>query len=425
MGGAVSRLLPASIPFRFFAAAVVYHLLGWIALGAGAPDVPRFAGGLGWPLAALHLVTLGVLAMTAIGASLQLLPVATRQAVPSKRWPAVIWWLYTPGVAAVALGMGIPAPRLLAGGAVAVIAALAGYALLLARNFIGARGMPVVVAHGWAALASLLVVLASASSLAGAYVGWPWLGRGTALALHVSFAAYGFMGLLVLGLSYILVPMFALSEAPDERRARASLGFALAALLLSAAAASGMAPRPLRVTAIGAGAVAVALHWRLMSVALETGMRRTLGRSFTLVRMAWGMLAASLATALGIVLDAPFDGMAALFGLLLIGWLLTFHLGILQRIVPFLASMHAKPGRGRRPTPSSLTAERPLSIHLFCHVAAVAVLAAAILGDSSRLAFAGAVLGTVGALAFGTFFASVVRRMSVQGINDRGEARSS
>jgi hypothetical protein len=234
------------------------------------------------------------------------------------------------------------------------------------------------------------------------------------------------MGLLVLGLSYILVPMFALSAAPDERHARASLVFALAALLLSAAAASGVAPQALRIAAIGSGAGAVALHWRLMSVALKTGMRRTLGGSFTLVRMAWVMLAASLAAALGIVLDVPFDGMAALFGLLLIGgWLLSFHLGILQRIVPFLASMHGAPGRGKPPTPSSLTAERPLSVHLVCHVAALVVLTAAIFGDSSRIAFAGAMLGTVGALAFGTFFAIVVRRMSVLGIRDRREAPAS
>src|SRR6202521_3595973 len=126
IAGAASRLLPPSIPFRFFGAAVAYHLLAWIALFAGAQSVPRFAGGLGWPLAALHLVTLGVLAMTAIGASLQLLPVATRQPALSRRWPAAIWWLYTPGVAAVAVGMGVPAPRLLACGAVAVIVALFG-----------------------------------------------------------------------------------------------------------------------------------------------------------------------------------------------------------------------------------------------------------------------------------------------------------
>ena len=47
LGGATSRLLPASIPFRFFGAAVVFHLLAWLALLAGAERVPRFAGGLG------------------------------------------------------------------------------------------------------------------------------------------------------------------------------------------------------------------------------------------------------------------------------------------------------------------------------------------------------------------------------------------
>ncbi|MEO8506864.1 MAG: hypothetical protein ABI593_04470, partial [Betaproteobacteria bacterium] len=200
LAGATSRLLPASIPFRFFGAAVVYHALAWLALLAGSDTVPTFAGGLGWPLAALHLVTLGVLVMTALGASLQLLPVATRQPVHWQRAPAAVWWLFTPGVAATTLGMGIPAPSLLVGGALLVAVALVIYAVLLARNLIGARGMPVVVAHGWVALCSLAVVVVTALSLAGAYMGVPGLARSTALALHVAFAGYGFMGMLALGL---------------------------------------------------------------------------------------------------------------------------------------------------------------------------------------------------------------------------------
>ncbi len=413
IAGAASRLLPPSIPFRFFGAAVAYQFFAWIALFAGAQNVPRFGGGLGWPLAALHLVTLGVLVMTAIGASLQLLPVATRQPVRSKRWPAIIWWLYTPGVAAVALGMGVPAPPLLAGGAVAVAAALGGYALLLARNLVGARGMPVVVAHGWAALGSLVVVLATALSLACAYVGFPGFGRGMALTLHVTFAAYGFMGLLALGLSYILVPMFALSAAPDERRAAMSLTLAVTALLLAAAASSGIAERPLRIAAIGAGTGAVALHLRLMGLALKSGMRRELGRSFTLIRIAWASLVASLAAALGVALDAPVSGMGVLFGILLIvGWLLTFLVGILQRIIPFLASMHAAPGRRLAPTPSSLTAQRPLAIHFVCHLAALVLLGLAVVTGSERFASAGAIVGSVGAAAFAGFFLIVVKRMA-------------
>ena len=412
LGGAASRLLPASIPFRFFGAAVAFHLLAWLALLAGANQFPRFSGGLGWPLAALHLVTLGVLVMTAIGASLQLLPVATRQPVRSTRWPAAIWWLYTPGVAAVAFGMGSGLPLLLGVGAVAVALALLAYAVLLATNLRGARGMPGVVAHGWAALGSLLVVLATALSLAGAYLGAPLLGRTTALALHIAFAAYGFMGLLALGLSIILVPMFALSAAPDERQAIVSCALAVTALALAALAAFGVAPQPLRVIAIALGSVAVALHLRLMRVALRTGMRRELGRSFTLVRIGWAALVASLAGALAVVLDAPLAGLSTLFGLVLIGgWLLTFLLGMLRRILPFLASMHAARGAKRPPTPSSLSADRPLAIHFFCHLAALAGLALAVVADSPLIAALAAGVGALGAAAFGGFFLILLRRM--------------
>lgn len=411
LGGAKSRLLPPSVPLRFFGAAVFFHLIAWLALLAGSPRVPGFAGGLDWPLAALHLFTLGVLVMSAIGASLQLLPVATRQPVFSTHGPAVIWWLYAPGVAALTLGMGLARPVLLAAGAVAVVAALALYAWLLARNLLGARGMPGVVAHGWAALVSLLVLAASALLLAATWMGAPLVDRNTLLALHVAFAAYGFMGMLALGLSYILVPMFALSSAPAERPQIVSFAFAALALVLIALAATGVVPRWCLAGAIGAGAVAVALHLRLMTRALATGMRRELGRSFRLVRVAWAALVASLAVALALVLDAPVPRLANGFGLLVVGgWLLTFLLGILQRILPFLASMHTSPG-ARPPTPSALTSERPLAVHFACHLAALGLLAAAIGMDSVALAALAAAVGAAGAVAFAVFFVVLVRRM--------------
>ncbi len=412
LAGATSRLLPASIPLRFFGAAVACQLLAWLALLGGSGNLPRFAGGLGWTLAALHLVTLGVLVMTAIGASLQLLPVATRQPVRSMRGPVLVWWLYAPGVAAIALGMGLARPWLLAGGASAVVVALLVYAALLAQNLAGARGMPVVVAHGWTALVSLLVTLLTAFSLAFTYVGMPLLDRGTGLALHVLFAAYGFMGMLALGLSYILVPMFALSAAPHEKRALASWGLAILALALAAAAALGVAPRPLRIGAALAATIAITLHLRLMTVALKTGMRRELGRSFRLVRISWALLALSLLLALALAVDLPFEGMPALFGLVLIaGWLLTFLLGILQRIVPFLASMHKPPGKSPPRTPSSLTADRPLAIHFWCHLGALTLLSLAIVLDSAWIAAAGALAGSAGAIAFATFYLILIDRM--------------
>ena len=412
LAGAASRLLPPSVPLRFFGAAIVFHALGWLALLAGSPTLPRFAGGLGWTLAGLHLMTLGVLVMTAIGASLQLLPVATRQPLGSFRWPALLWWLYTPGVAVVALGMGLGAVAALAAGGAAVLTALVIYAILLARNLRGARGMPVVLAHGWTALASLVLVLASAAALVLAYAGLPTLGRTEALALHVAFAAFGFMGMLALGFSYILVPMFALASAPNERRALTSCALAALGLVLAGVAAFGAAAPALRILAILSAAVAVGLHLQLMRTALKTGMRRELGRSFRLVRIGWALLAVTLAAALALVLDAPFDGMATLFGLVLIGgWLLTFALGILQRVMPFLASMHKPPGKGPPRTPSSLTDDRPLAVHFWCHLAALALLAVAIAADSAWLAALAALVGAAGAVAFLVFFVILLRRM--------------
>lgn len=416
LAGAKGRLLPASVPLRFFGAAVAFHALAWLALLAGAADWAQWRGGLGWPLAALHLVTLGTLLSSAIGASLQLLPVATRQPVRSPRVAAALWWLYVPGVAALALGMGLAHPTLLALGAAAVVAALVAWATLLGLNLLGARGMPGVVLHGWGALAGLALLAASALALVALWLGHPLLGRDAARALHLAAGVFGTMGLLAFGLSYVLLPMFALSGVPDERLQLASGVSALAAVALAAVAAFDVAPLALRGAALAAGALALALHLKLMHHALATGMRRDLGRALQLMRIGWGALALALVVAL-LQLAAPALGLDAgrlgrLFVVLAVGgWLLSFLFGVLQRILPFLASMHAARGQPRPPTPSALTRERPLAWHFVAHLAALALLAAAVLADSAWLAGAAALAGGAGAVAFGLFYLGVWQRL--------------
>ena len=55
-GAVRERLLPASVPFRFFAAAGVFHVVAWIALLEASDDLAGQGGGLGPGLAALHLI---------------------------------------------------------------------------------------------------------------------------------------------------------------------------------------------------------------------------------------------------------------------------------------------------------------------------------------------------------------------------------
>ena len=417
LGGAGGRLLPASVPMRWFGLAVVAHLLAWGVLGASAAGWPAWHGGLRWPLAALHLATLGTLLASAIGASLQLLPVATRQAV---RWPraaGLLWWAYVPGLALLVAGMGLARPAWLAAGALPVLAVLVAWGVLTALNLRGARGMPGVVLHGWAALAALGLLVASAAALVALWNGQlPW-SRDTLRALHGLAGPFGVMGMLVLGLSAILLPMFALAAVPDDARQLRSGNLATLALALAIAAA--LAPAGgllLRGAALACGAAALALHVQAMRRVLAQGMRGDLGRSGRLIRLSWAMAAATLLLGLGGVVDESRGGDGDPFGRLaatcaVAGWLGSLLFGILQRILPFLASMHAALAKRRAPTPAALTAPLPLAVHEAGHLAALALLVPAVGWRSPGWLLAASVAGGVGAAGFGVFFATMLLRL--------------
>jgi len=412
LADAKSRLLPASIPFRFFITAAVFHLLMWLVLLSAAGDATSFRGGPGPALAAVHLLTLGVLTLTAIGASAQVLPVATRR-LPTAHWPiTLVFWLFVPGLIALCAAMYIRRPAVIAPAAAVTAAALIIFAAILADNLRRATSLPVVAAYGWAALASLLVLAGLGVALAGDYQIGVLPDHAAVALAHMIIGGFGFMGFLALGFSHVLVPMFALAATPAKRPAYA--GFVLAVVAVGTGTVGAVLGSKMMLTfaaLIGLGAAG--LHLWLMHQALATGMRKRLGLSFVLVRGAWVMLPSVLLVGLASLYDLAGPNGPTLFGFLLVaGWLLTFLLGILQRILPFLASMHAPRAPGKSPPPiSELAASRPIRIHSICHAVALFVIAAAIAGDMPELLRVGAGVGFVGAFAFLWFTAEVVRRL--------------
>jgi hypothetical protein len=160
-----------------------------------------------------------------------------------------------------------------------------------------------------------------------------------------------------------------------------------------------------------AGSTGVLLHLYLMRQALATGMRQDLGRSFVLVKSAWAALLLALVLAGVLWSGLPLPHARAWLALALVAWLLGMVLGFLQRILPFLAALHAAAGRRRGPTASSLTHERALRLHIACHFAALALLALAIGLDSATFAQLGAFTGLAGACAFAVFYLHVLRRL--------------
>ncbi|MCF8476396.1 MAG: hypothetical protein K9G60_05155, partial [Pseudolabrys sp.] len=343
LGGAKSRLLPRSIPFRFFAAAAGFHVLMWLGLVIASHEAVGFRGGLGATLASVHLLTLGVLTTTAIGASVQLLPVATRRALHAV-WPIkLIFWTTVPGMAAVVGAMYLVETNVLAVAAAITAAGLLLFCGLLADNLRRASSLPMVGAYGWAALVAFILVVAFGVALAIDDEGGVLPDHAAVALAHMILGGFGFMGFLVLGFSHILVPMFALAPAPPKRPSAVNFAIASTALGLGTLGAL-ISSRNILLIAALLGLAAALMHLWLMNQILKTGMRKRLGLSFVLVRVAWFMLPATLLIGLAALYGLAGDNGATLFSfLLLFGWLLTFLLAILQRIMPFLASMFVVP----------------------------------------------------------------------------------
>lgn len=398
-----SRLLPMSLPFRFFGAAAAFQLAAWTLLLVHSNDLLSFETGLGPIFGALHLLTLGVLAMSAIGATLQLLPVATRQAVRALWAVKLLWWALVPGIVAFAAAAAAYRPEWIGPGAMAVAFAFAVYAVLLFLNLKEAKGMRVVVLHGWAALACLAGLAATGIALVARYEHGIALEHAAWRSAHLALAAYGFMGLLAVGLSQFLLPMLALAPPPAPRISLGVLAVAVLAIVLALCGLQQMA------AALGLAAAAV--HVYCMERSLKARLRPALGTSFVLVRVSWGCLLASLAAA-----ALGFPGGTLVFGLALVpGWLLTFLLGVMQRILPFLASVHASSASRGTPLISAMTPVALLRAHAALHVLALAALALAALSGSVLLARVGAAAGLAAAALFAAFYVYVITKVRTHG----------
>ncbi|HYG87569.1 MAG TPA: hypothetical protein VD978_15025 [Azospirillum sp.] len=408
--GSRDRLLPPSVPFRFFAAALVFHTVGWLLLALGGDALAGSRGGPGTVMAALHLFTLGTLVMTSMGASYQLLPMATVRPVGSVFWAKASFWLAMPGIALLVAGLATLTHELACVGGALTALGLLVFAALMVDNLRSAREMPVVRHHAWAALASLAVMAGLGITLL-ADLRFGFLPDHRSLTgVHLGFALYGFMGMLVAGFSTILVPMLVLGQAPPVRLGHAAVLAGVVGLVLLVVGAF-VPGRLLTIAAVLAGLLAAGLHLRAMDGVMRGRMRKRLGTPFLMIRAAWAMLLLSLIVALSLAAGVDRLNVPTVFVILAVGgWLLTFLFGVLQRIAPFLASVHITvPGR-RPPLVSALTPERPVQAHAVLHLSAIALLVAGNLLDIEWIARAGAVSGVGAAIALIVFAVEVRAR---------------
>jgi len=411
---------PLSIPSSFFLA------MPLALLAAGAILMNSGIGALASPwtpqaLALTHAGTLGVLAMGMFGALYQMIPVVAGAPVP---------WIRLAHLVQISLLLGLAGFlwRLLGGPAAvmawAVIALKVaftaflvplGWALLRA----GTRGMTV---NGMRlAISSLAVVTLFGVSMARGWVDGMFPARRMLfIQTHLMVALLGWVGGLIMAVSWRVVPMFYLAPQADKARMRLQAALLLTGLLL---------PLLLLVTSAPAGPLtqgqwagvaalpAVIACWILQPLQTLTDIARRKRKRSDSSLLFWkaGLLSALLLGPLGAAalwLDDP--RWPLLFGWFAIwGWAGAIMHGMLGRIVPFLVWFHrysAKVGLEDVPSMRSLLPQSAVKAGFATHLGSVLTGAAAILAQSGAMARLTGLLLAATAVSLGYMLVSVLRK---------------
>lgn len=330
---------PLGFALRFFVTAPLHVALSLIVIAYYGPEAlqTRWHPAI---LAITHLLALGALAQTMFGAMLQILPVAT--GVHIIRSNVYLWGIYASlnaGTLCLALAFLNQQPAFFGYGFVLLLFAFgafvgtAAWALWRDRQQI-TKGAPTILRAVRFALLSLLITLLLGLYLAG-HLALSWSLPRQLTNLHAAWGLMGWVGLLLIGISFQVIPIFQVTERfPDPiTRWLAAVIFAglLGLSLLTTSKASGIMLVAVTTAIFTAyaiyGGVGLYLlyHRKRPQPDVTTLFWRTCFLSFFIIFGLW-LASSYLGDAYPIIL-----GFTALFG---VGW--SAINGMLYTILPFL-----------------------------------------------------------------------------------------
>lgn len=354
-GGLAARGAPPfRLPGEHFAAALAFLCAGAAALVWAAPDIAMGLFPLPRVVAATHLLTLGWITTSILGALYQFLPVALGTPI---RWPRVAdvtFALHVPGVALFVGGLAAGWPAVRGLGAAMFGIALLLFAVNLAATLRRAETRDVTWWALAAATAYLVVTIALGLALAlNLSTGVLGDARFLALGVHVHVAALGWVLLVLVGVGRHLLPMFLLSHGVGDGGVKAAVALIAAGVgalvLLHHLPAFVFLPIAGGLAAAGAAAFlvhAARLYRHRVKPRLDPGMRLA---AIALTFLALALVLAPAALLQGFA--APRLAVAYATALIL-GGLTLFVAGHYYKILPFLVWYHRfGPLVGKREVP--------------------------------------------------------------------------
>ena len=404
---------PFAAPLRFFLTAPIFAMAAGLLLAwsGGEMLASRWMPSL---LAAVHLLTIGFMLQIMLGATIQILPVVAGANLA--RPMRVALWLHgglSTGALLLAAGFWFGQPALLSAAAVAL--GLSTFAFLGAagRALSGVPSTSPTIRGLKLALAGLAGAVLLGAMLALALArGWPLPVMAMA-DLHVGWALGAWGGTLLAAMAYVVVPMFQLTPGYP---ARPSWWFP--GLLMALAVAWGLA---IASDSTGAARVAqggmalVGMAFAALTLRLQRQRRRARADAtyrywqLGLYCAIFALFQALTATILPQLAD--WAGWSLVFGILMIvGAFMSFIIGMLYKIVPFLAWLHLQ-NAGCTPAPAmnKLLPDASMVRQWQAHVLALVLLLGAVVVPDFLARLAGIAL-TVAAGGLFYNLLSIVQR---------------
>ena len=380
---------PISVPYRFFLTAPLFGVLAGLILAWYGPEAmaSRWSSGA---LAMTHLIVVDFMLQAMVGSLLQIVAVVAGANIWRPTLVAtVVHPLITAGAVMLASAFVFEQPFLfiMAAGIFAIALGFFLTVMLTALLRTPATGMPIHVLR--IALFGLLITAALGFTLAVSLgLQDDSLPLGLLVNVHVALGLGGWALMLVIGVSYLVVPMFQLTPAYPLWLTRV-LPLALLAVLglwsLQIGAVGGQ-PQAWQAWVALAGMLLLGAYGATTLWLQSRRRRRQIDVTFLFWRVA---MTALIAYALSWVLFMLLPGLGAeprtalwLGVLALPGVFLSVIMGMLYKIVPFLNWLHLQRiGDPRTPPPNmkQMIPEKWVRRQMWMHFAALGLLLVAVL----------------------------------------------
>ncbi|RLA02029.1 MAG: hypothetical protein DRQ45_05180 [Gammaproteobacteria bacterium] len=342
-GLTLGSLPPISIPLQFFLTAPWFGILAALLLLFNGPGLwtshwnPALIG-------LTHLITLGFVTMTMLGALYQLLPVLSGEQIPGGRLLAqAVHLLLVAGVLCLSAGFVFGEHFLLGVAVVLLAVALVGFTVAIGSKLVtNIAGGDSIHAMRLAVVA-LVVTIGLGFYRALGYL-YPLVSTWNLTMLHVSWALLGWILILVMGVSFQVIPMFQVTPDYPPWVSRFIPPLVFTCLLLLA-----FVQAPLVVNGLVIVLGAAVLVYAGFSLRL-TGQRKRKLMDVSVRFWQLGLSCLVLAVLLfwlifllpdiAAVAQLSSRGMMLVAVLMIAGFACSIIMGMLQKIVSFLAFLH-------------------------------------------------------------------------------------